>query len=645
MTGPPTRSEPALNPVETAAVLVAAIAIALVGLVWAGATVSGRLVTGTAPDLGFGDAATAGLRIVEGDYTWAQTWPADQTDRMAGPVWFGAFVALEVMTLAVVVGVGLRAHNNTGRRRANRADDLSVRWATRRDIRGILTRRPDGRRLTLGTLGRRLVATEARHSVIVFGPTQSGKTTSLVIPALLEWRGPVVATSAKTDILTLTRGARAAMGGTTLLFDPTSSSVLTPEDPRYQPHITQSLPNSWSPLHAIEATHRRPGEPERNWRVRQWGAARESASWLVNAARTAQAGNSDTEFWYTTAEKLLAPLLFAAVVEGHTISDVVEWIDTQTKRHITTILDRTTIREARSAWDATQNHEERIRSASYTTLEVVMYAYSDPGVLALSQVTDIQPAQLLNGGPNTLFVVSPSNQQQRLRPLFTALVSEIIDTAFTMAANAPNGRIDPPLLVILDEAANIAPLQNLDQVASMGAGLGIQLVTAFQDLGQLQQVYGHHRATTVANNHRARILCGGVGDTDTLNYMSALIGDQLVETTSVSVDRRGGRSTTDNQQLRPLAPSASLRTIGDGQAVCVYGNLAPIRLHLRPWYRDKNLTRQIQQHTPAPQPTCPATNDTGQATEESDQESIRYQAALQAVTDLGPPPTPPADQQ
>ena len=48
--------------------------------------------------------------------------------------------------------------------------------------------------------------------MLVLGPTQSGKTTGLAIPALLEWEGPVVATSVKGDLVASTRGFRALHG-------------------------------------------------------------------------------------------------------------------------------------------------------------------------------------------------------------------------------------------------------------------------------------------------------------------------------------------------------------------------------------------------------------------------------------------------
>ena len=46
--------------------------------------------------------------------------------------------------------------------------------------------------------------------------------------------------------------------------------------------------------------------------------------------------------------------------------------------------------------------------------------------------------------------------------------------------------LDTPLLVVLDEVANVAPLSGLDALASTAAGQGIQLVTVAQDLAQLR---------------------------------------------------------------------------------------------------------------------------------------------------------------
>ena len=67
------------------------------------------------------------------------------------------------------------------------------------------------RRLTLGRIDGHLIAAEPRESVIVIGPTQSGKTTGFAIPAILEWQGPVLATSIKSDLLNDTYAARSTI--------------------------------------------------------------------------------------------------------------------------------------------------------------------------------------------------------------------------------------------------------------------------------------------------------------------------------------------------------------------------------------------------------------------------------------------------
>ena len=87
------------------------------------------------------------------------------------------------------------------------------------------------------------------------------------------------------------------------------------------------------------------------------------------------------------------------------------------------------------------------------------------------------------------------------------MVREVLDAAFERAA-ATGRPLDPPLLVVLDEAASVAPLGDLDRVVATAAGHGVQLVTIWQDLAQVESRYGG-RWATVVNNHRAKLVCWG----------------------------------------------------------------------------------------------------------------------------------------
>ncbi|MDP9021505.1 MAG: TraG/TraD/VirD4 family protein [Actinomycetota bacterium] len=148
---------------------------------------------------------------------------------------------------------------------------------------------------------------------------------------------------------------------------------------------------------------------------------------------------------------------------------------------------------------------------------------------------------------------------------------------------------------MFDEAANIAPLDDLDAVASTGAGQGIQLVTVWQDLTQMRARYGD-RAHTILNNHRATMLLPGIKDPATLEHASRLVGEADVARASTTWDAQGQRSTTQGVEHRRLAPDHAMRTLPNGQAVVIYGSMAPLRVSLRPWYADPTLSARARRN-------------------------------------------------
>src|SRR6202035_5591694 len=95
-----------------------------------------------------------------------------------------------------------------------------ARWASGAELR-VLARRARHRdgRLVLGRHRGRTLYAEHRHALVAFGPPQSGKSAGLAIPALLEWTGPAVASSIKTDLLAATLSRRQEIGEA-LVFDP-----------------------------------------------------------------------------------------------------------------------------------------------------------------------------------------------------------------------------------------------------------------------------------------------------------------------------------------------------------------------------------------------------------------------------------------
>lgn len=133
---------------------------------------------------------------------------------------------------------------------------------------------------------------------------------------------------------------------------------------------------------------------------------------------------------------------------------------------------------------------------------------------------------------------------------------------------------EPPVLVVIDEAANVAPLAQLPQVASTARSHGIQLITVWQDMAQAEERY-RSSARTLFNNHRAKLLLSGCADLSTLQYFSQLLGEVEVQETSTHRDPVGRRSSTDAPRHRALAPVEWIRQMRPGEALLVYGALRP----------------------------------------------------------------------
>jgi type IV secretion system protein VirD4 len=199
---------------------------------------------------------------------------------------------------------------------------------------------------------------------------------------------------------------------------------------------------------------------------------------------------------------------------------------------------------------------------------------------------DFTPERLLSHG-GTLCIVTPNAEGDRFAPYFTALLSAIIHTAETAAAEG-GGPIEPRLLLALDEAGNVFRYPRLPNLLTTARGNGIQLLLIFHDLAQVEHLYGGREvARTVMSNAKMRMLLPGVADIDTLRYWSDLTGHTRTETTGTTTGFDGKRSRSRNEHSDHLAPLHKLQQLPAGQAVLLYENLPPARVLLLPWYNDR----------------------------------------------------------
>ena len=544
---------------NTATLAPLALAAALIlGVLWLTGVLAAALLGDGWSAIGLDQLLATAARLPSHLDDPRRAWPGHLQGALPGAAGF-------YLTLAVLLGVlcgfgalGLQLYgtfSEGGLLGRSAAQPASARWASGRDLRPLRVEGPTPGRLILGYHRKKLIAAEERQSVIVLAPAQSGKTTGLAIPSLREWDGPALVTSVKSDLLAATFAARRERGKA-MVFDPVGA--------------TGFACARATPLYSCGT----------------WRGALRVASWLSAAARPGGHGLSDADFWYTAAEKLLAPLLFAAARDGRPMGAVIDWLEMGPKARLeveeilTPESPTEDFQAARLAWDANWHREERQRSSIYTTAETITAAFADPRVREACSGSDYTPVDLLDGGANTLYLCAPAHEQRRLRPLFSMMVRELIGVAYE--SSSKTGRpIEPPLLLVLDELANIAPIPNLDEVASTGAGQGIQLLSIFQDLSQIKASYGESEARTILNNHRAKIIGGGTSDPDTLTYISQVVGTAEFKQRSETADDKGGGARTEGTIYRELTPANVVREAKLGAALLIYGHLPPGKLSLR----------------------------------------------------------------
>lgn len=607
--------------------------------VWAGAAAAVWLAGGEAsPRLT--DAGGALLRLPSTASDPAAAWPPDVASQMPGaaPYWACQVAVVVLLGGLVTGGVKLwRRIDDPPGPLGNRPD---AGFGARRHLKRLQVKAPVAGRVTIGRANGRLLACEPQASLAVFGPSGCGKTAGFAIPALLEWEGPIIATSVKGDLLDASIAHRRKRGRV-WVYDPERSSG-------------DGTCSPWSPLPGCD----------------DWGNAMRLAASMVEVVQPARDNVEDANYWYSQAAKGLAPYLHAAALDGRGLADVVRWVDTQNRNEAERILKREVgarrrrnlaviesddrfddrwqdihddvvavfrrmlrkapddradladlpfdqwpldlvddiTRTVEDEWkaelaniagdpeaplaagQALWKKDPKLKGSVFATIEIVLRAWSEPAVGALARPDRLAvDLDRWLSGDNTIFVVSTAHEQKRLRPVLTVLMQQAIRRAYDVASRSPGGRLPKPCLVLLDEAGNIAPLPDLPSYVSTARSHGITLVTVWQDHGQVSAVYGD-RARTVLNNHKAKLYGSGLGDETALDYVSRLVGEQVLTQRNVSTDLHGGRrSVSEHHTYRRVAPADAVRRLDSGDAVLIYGSELPARVRLRPWFADREL--------------------------------------------------------
>ena len=415
-----------------------------------------------------------------------------------------------------------------------------------------------------------------QDGVLLLGPPRSGKTAAVVVPNVLAACGAVIAASTKADLLATTWAARSQVGPV-YLYDP-SGSVACP------PGVTRV---GWSPL-GLAST---------------WDGAVSVAESMVRSARPGS-DRGEASHWSERAGALLAVVLHAGALEQRPFREVLATVNRHDPDEARAALARCGADRALDLLEGIVATEGREQSGIWSTASGVLAGYRTDAALESTEGRLLDVTELLENR-GTLYLCAGSDQQRQAAPLVAGLLREARTAAYQRSqaatldfgedrtepfASSPRGYQRAPLLLVLDELANIAPLHDLPTLVAEGGSQGVVTLACLQDLSQARARWDRE-ADGFLSLFGTKLIFPGIGDTRTLEAVSLLAGEHEVPTVSLSDGpRRRGlgafpRSTTRTVSTRKER-ALPVDAIAHGCPGLVLGieGAEPGSLRMTPWF-------------------------------------------------------------
>jgi type IV secretion system protein VirD4 len=407
--------------------------------------------------------------------------------------------------------------------------------------------------------------------ILMIAAPQEGKTQAAA-GQVIDAPGPVVATSIREDLIRATARLRAAKGRV---------HVWNPEDAG---EFASTV--AWNLVRGCQDVT----------------TAVRRAGYMVEAV-TAR-GLADEAFWNDQASMVLAGLLHAAALVGGDIWHVHAWAAGQDDTPLR-ILDAYP-----AASPAARDHlglylslSDRTRQSIAVTLARVLKFLQLPACAEAVTTADGGPSfdfAAFVTSTDTLYLVAADTDTSPVTPLFLAICAEIVHAARqvgmisrTASARRTFTRLDPPLSMVLDEVANIAPVP-VATWASWAAGSGIRLSLMVQSYAHLRQRWGAEGAAIIWQCCKTKVIYGGTSEDELCTMTERACGTVRVRT----AEWESGRLRRGHEDI-PLLPPAALRMLPSGRAVVIQGRAAPVIVRVEQVRRRADYKRQHPRRRPA----------------------------------------------
>ncbi|MGW5922159.1 type IV secretory system conjugative DNA transfer family protein [Nocardia fluminea] len=454
-------------------------------------------------------------------------------------------------------------------------------------------------------LGRTVIGDIALHVPAELGVTvtagqRTGKTVAWAIPAVMSAWGPVLATSNKPDLYRHTVYGREEVGRVWVCD--------------LQAVTGQVVCGFW-----VNLFNQVIGIP----------AARKLAGFFVSGSSgsASEMANAKTDAYFDGgAQELFALCIFAAACAGGDLHHVAEWLGRDQDPTPALILRHYGHDRPAARIIECQGLYARQRDGLYDMARRYLNVLSDSGYAAmvtppvrkqfhvsettaqttpatskraghrssvrngiLLEATDQGRTHLLPEFDPTAFVTSNDTLYplsmtgpDGATALTAALVGQVLEAALTAARARPDGRLETPLLCVLDEAANCARISELPSYYTYAAGCGIILMTILQVLEQGENLWGVNGLKTMMAQS-IEVYGGSIASRDYLEHWSAMTGQHDVSDRSRTYTA-GGIQRSLSWRAEPILDTAMLAALPKDRALVRLPGHGPVVVRKVCWW-------------------------------------------------------------
>jgi TraM recognition site of TraD and TraG len=298
------------------------------------------------------------------------------------------------------------------------------------------------------------------------------------------------------------------------------------------------------------------------------------------------------DIWAPAAKDLLCALFLAAGTSGRTLRDVDRWLADAASPVPSELLARAGFGGLAASLRGMQHGAPETRDGIFQTARTAAACLNDEDILPWvtpppHRALPAFDPHAFAGCRDTLYLITEAGTPAA--PLIAAMADAVM-RAGRRRAERCGGRLDPPMVAVLDEAANICRIADLPSQYSHVGGRGIIPVTILQSYEQGEVVWGTNGMAALWGAATKKLIGAGVDSPRLARDIAALVGQHDVPVRSVSYGDGRANVQVSLRRQEILEP-ADVRALPPGTALLFATGSRAALVQLCPWYQGPDAER------------------------------------------------------